>query len=488
MLQGRTIPTPTNWSSISPRLRAELYRGWKQEQNQKQARAGLIEREIHWNEFIPHNPGPKQVEFLALDDLEAYFGGAAGGGKSDALLMAALQYVDQPNYAALLLRRTYKDLSLPGALMDRAGQWLRNTAAKWSAETKTWRFPSGATLTFGHLDNENDKYNYQSSEFQYIGFDEVTQFPPSQYEYLFSRLRRLRGSDVPIRMRSGSNPDGDYVEDVRARFIPDEYINSTDEDKFSRIWRKGDRVFVPSRLEDNAFIDQEEYDEALQKLGVVMYARLRAGDWVAVPVGDLIKSEWFEDKYMPFLPEGVRWKVRAWDLALTDVQVIPDGKKKTNPDYHATVAGVVYDDTLWLGRPMIWRGNWTEAVTRLMLTMAEERTIRHGTGHAHFETAAVQALQRKGMALGQYDERKDKVSRAQTWINQAEIGRVKLVGTKDEWKDFTYWWWRFPKGAHDDSVDAVSGVASMLGLVFTVPPPPLQEGVTVLDPMASMFR
>jgi hypothetical protein len=133
-------------------------------------------------------PGAKQIEFLSLGELEAYFGGAAGGGKSDALLMAALQYVDQPNYAALLLRRTYKDLSLPGALMERAGNWLRGTAAHWSAETKTWRFPSGATVTFGHLDNEGDKYNYQSSEFQFVGFDEVTQFTKTQYEYLFSRF------------------------------------------------------------------------------------------------------------------------------------------------------------------------------------------------------------------------------------------------------------------------------------------------------------
>ncbi len=99
--------------------------------------------------YIPHTPTARQAAFLLLPDQEVFFGGAAGGGKSDALLMAALQYVDAPKYAAILFRRTYADLSLPGALMDRAHEWLDGTDAVWNEQTKTWRFPSGATLSFG---------------------------------------------------------------------------------------------------------------------------------------------------------------------------------------------------------------------------------------------------------------------------------------------------------------------------------------------------
>ena len=161
---------------------------------------------LAWSKFIPVQPTAKQLAFLFLPTLEALFGGAAGPGKSVGLLMSGLQYVDNPHYAALLLRKSYADLSLPGALMDKAAQWLGGTAAVWQAEKKTWAFPSGATLTFGYLDNTQDKYRYQSSEFQFIGFDELTQFQETDYRYMFSRLRRCEGSDIPIRMRAASNP------------------------------------------------------------------------------------------------------------------------------------------------------------------------------------------------------------------------------------------------------------------------------------------
>ena len=120
--------------------------------------------------------------------------------------MAALAYVDVPGYRALLFRRSFPDLNLPGALMDRAREWLGGSAARWNAHDHVWTFPSGASLTFGYLENEKDKYRYQSAELQYIGFDELTQFAESQYLYLFSRLRRLAGSAVPLRMRAASNP------------------------------------------------------------------------------------------------------------------------------------------------------------------------------------------------------------------------------------------------------------------------------------------
>jgi hypothetical protein len=220
---------------------------------------------IPWTRYIPHAPHAHQHAFLWLSCEEALYGGAAGGGKSDALLMAALQYVDQPGYAALLLRRTYKDLSLPGALMSRAEQWLAPTDAKWNGETKTWTFPSGATLTFGYLQTSKDKFQYQGAEFNFVGFDEATQFAEDDYTYLFSRLRRLEGSVIPGRMRCASNPGGEGHEWVKRRFV-------------TGASREG-RIFIPAQLADNPSLDQAAYLRSLLNLDAVTREQLLNGDW-----------------------------------------------------------------------------------------------------------------------------------------------------------------------------------------------------------------
>lgn len=163
--------------------------------------------------FSPHAPGAKQKAFLELDCLEAFYGGAAGGGKSDALLLAALQYVDVPGYSAIIFRRTKTDLALADSIKARADAWWLGTRAKWDAELSGYRFPTGlgqpdATISFGYLLHEQDKYRYQGAAFQLVAVDEVGHFSESAYRYLFSRLRRLKGMQVPLRMRCAGNPGG----------------------------------------------------------------------------------------------------------------------------------------------------------------------------------------------------------------------------------------------------------------------------------------
>lgn len=243
------------------------------------------------NPFIPHRPTVKQAEFLACTELqELLYGGAAGGGKSEALLMAALQYVHEPNYGALLLRRTFADLALPGALMDRAHGWLQGSDAYWVDREKTWLFPSGATVTFGYLETENDKYRYQSAEFQFVGFDELTQFTETQYRYLFSRLRRRKDSGVPIRMRAASNPGGVGHNWVFRRFVDPSTASAP---------------FISALLEDNPHVDQSEYNDMLSRLDANTRKQLRLGIWKQDPPGALWKRDWLDKARVVRVPDGV---------------------------------------------------------------------------------------------------------------------------------------------------------------------------------------
>ena len=231
----------------------------------------ILVKTIYQNKYIPEshrNPFDNQIDFLTYNSEELLYGGQAGGGKSDALLMAALQYVNEPDYAALLLRRTYQDLSQPNAIMDRAKKWLRpytkTGEVHWSNQTKTFTFPSGSTLSFGYLAHDNDLDQYQGSELQFVGFDELTQFTERQYTYLHSRLRKVKNSNIPLRMRAGTNPGGRGHDWVKTRFI------------------NGPVPFIQSAYTDNIFLDIEEYSKSLDKLDELTKQQLKYGDWDAV--------------------------------------------------------------------------------------------------------------------------------------------------------------------------------------------------------------
>jgi hypothetical protein len=215
--------------------------------------------------------------------------------------MGALEYVDVPGYAAIVFRRTFTDLSLPGAVMARSKEWLTNTDAVWNEQRKQWTFPSGATLQFAFMKDDGDELRYQSAEFQYVGFDELTQFPEEQYTYLFSRVRRpelsaetpeaIRANiaalgKVPLRMRAASNPGGVGHGWVKKRFPIDGKP-------------RGNRVFIPAKIADNPHLDADSYRKGLAHLGETLRLQLEEGDWsvaegMAFQVGAVHRVESFE--------------------------------------------------------------------------------------------------------------------------------------------------------------------------------------------------
>lgn len=228
-------------------------------------------------------PHEKQQQFLLhAHTREVFYGGAGGGGKSQALWYAALQFADTPGYAALILRRTYADLAKPGALMDRSKEYLHGRGASWNERDKQWRFPGGGVISFGYMEHENDKLQYKSAEYQYIAFDELTDFTESQYTFLFTRLRKKKTgalAGVPLRMRSASNPGGPGHEWVKRRFVDPRT-------------RENGRVFIPATMDDNPSLDVEEYEASLQNTDALTREQIKAGNWDAVE-GGRFRPEWF---------------------------------------------------------------------------------------------------------------------------------------------------------------------------------------------------
>jgi hypothetical protein len=215
---------------------------------------------------------PRQCAFLLLDELEAFYGGAAGGGKSAALLAAALEYVDVPGYAALLLRRTFPQLTQPDMLIPLAEEWLSDTDARSRDSGKHWTFPSGAVLQFGHVKDEQAKYNYQGGGYHFIGFDELPQFTESQYRYIsFSRARRRKAIadlGIPLRIRGTGNPGG-----IGHAWVKQRLVESAN--------REPGAVFIPAKVWDNPGLDVDEYASTLSHLDPVLVQQLLHGDWGA---------------------------------------------------------------------------------------------------------------------------------------------------------------------------------------------------------------
>lgn len=264
-----------------------------------------------------------QAAFLVLDDFEAFYGGAAGGGKSDALLAAALQYVDVPGYAALILRKSFRQLDMPDSIMARSKEWLmphRANGVAWNDDAKRWTFPSGATLTFGYLDQANDVYNYQGPAFQFVGWDELTQFEESPYTYLFSRTRRrkdMQQLSIPIRHRSASNPGGIGHKWVHDRFITKATLGQDEQPP----------VFIPAKVDDNPGLDVDEYKRSLAYLPETLQQQLLDGDWgvfegAAFTVTNLheIPSFELEDSHDRFEALDYGLNGAPWCLWVTDYE------------------------------------------------------------------------------------------------------------------------------------------------------------------------
>lgn len=306
-------------------------------------------------------PTPKQIEFLAAYEDEVLYGGAAGGGKSDALLVDAMGLqqgaLTKQRYRALIIRQTFPELR---ELLDRTHLLYPRVApgAQYMDRPWTeWRFPSGAKIILSSIDREQDVYKFQGQEFQWIGIDELGHYPrPFVWEYLTSRLRT---SDPSIKcyMRATCNPGPKWIQDRWT--IPNSGEASRETihvklDDGTEVIKK--LRFIPAKLRDNPHL-RREYEAQLQRLPAAERAALLDGRWGVVDVPGAIYADVLNEARMQKRLCSVPYDKAApvhtyWDIGIADPTCIwcmqRVGREWHAIDYYEERGSTAADHAGWL--------------------------------------------------------------------------------------------------------------------------------------------
>jgi predicted phage terminase large subunit-like protein len=442
--------------------------------------------------------GPQET-FLASSADIAIYGGAAGGGKTWALLLEALRHIGVPGFGAVFFRRNTKQIRNEGGLWDESIKLYPAAGGEPRDSTLDWKFPSGASVSMSHLEHEKTTKDWQGSQIPLIMFDELTHFSESQFFYMLSRNRSMCG--VRPYVRASCNPDADswvarfiawWIDPNTGYAIPErsgnirwfvrigdkiiwadskrELEGYTMEDEF------GDMVpippksvtFVASKLTDNKKLMQADpnYMASLLALPKVERERLLGGNWkIRAAAGLYFNRSWVE--VVDVAPACIK-KARGWDLAGTTVTEgnDPDATSGTKMGVTADGRYVVYDNVNEHLSPM--------GVERLVKNTASQdgittvQDLAQDPGQAGKAQVASYAKLLTGYNCRFSPETGDKIVRFSPFSAQAEAGNVIVV--RGEWNE--RWFSNlegFPEAAHDDDVDSTSrAFAALSGPSYTL--------------------
>ena len=236
--------------------------------------APSVQEVIKDSKVIFHpNEGP-QTDFLAAGEKDVLYGGAAGGGKSFAMIVDPLRYCHKKAHRALILRRSMPELR---EMIDKSRELYPQAfpGAKFREVEKLWNFPSGAKVEFGFLERDADVYRYQGQAYSWIGFDEITHLPTEfSWNYLASRLRTT-DPEIQTYLRCTANPGGVGAHWVKRRYIEPEEPNN------SFLGSDGlTRKFIPAKLADNPYLAEDGvYEQMLKSLPPIQRRQLLEGNW-----------------------------------------------------------------------------------------------------------------------------------------------------------------------------------------------------------------
>lgn len=442
-------------------------------------------------------PGP-QEQFLSSSADIVIYGGAAGAGKTWAILMECLRAAPTNlEFAAVIFRRTMPQVKNPGGLWDESEKLYPLTGGVPTASLSEWNWTKGGTVKFAHLEHEKNKLDWQGSQIPLIIFDELTHFTMSQFFYMVSRNRSMCG--VRPYIRATTNPDADSwvaqliawwidqdtgfpiaersgkvrwfirINDVlcwgdSAEELRKEYGNpDLPADHEEQVQPKS-LTFIPGKLTDNPALMKADpgYLANLKSLPLVEQARLLGGNWKIRPAAGLyFKREWVTivDVAPPLSELDV---VRYWDLAATEKT------DDNDPDWTVGIklcrhrpTGLYY----WLDTVRLRKS--PHGVKQQLRTTAESDTpsVRIGLpqdpGQAGKSQASDLVLHLSGFSVRTRSERGDKIVRFGPFSAQCQAGNVRVL--RAAWNDVAFTALEaFPQAAHDDDVDACSGAFAML--------------------------